>query len=46
MIEFTKIIVEGFCGINKLDLPLNNTGITVIRGSNGNGKTTIFTYGI
>lgn len=42
MIEFTKIIVEGFCGINKLDLPLNNTGITVIRGSNGNGKTTIF----
>ena len=43
MIEFTRILVEGFCSIgNTLDLQLNTKGITVIRGVNGNGKSTIF----
>ena len=31
MIEFTRILVEGFCSIgNTLDLQLNTKGITVI----------------
>ena len=42
MIEFTKLIVEGFCSIGELDLPLNIPGITVIRAANGFGKSTIF----
>ena len=42
MIEFKKIIIEGFCSIGTLELPLNNNGITSIKGANGLGKTTIF----
>lgn len=42
MIEFTKLIAEGFCSIGSLDLPLNSSGITVIRAANGFGKSTIF----
>lgn len=42
MIEFSKINVEGFCNIRELDLQLNTNKITIIRGSNGNGKTSIF----
>lgn len=42
MIEFKKIIIEGFCSIGTLELPLNNNGITIIKGANGLGKTTIF----
>lgn len=43
MIEFTNISIRGFCSIQELDLPLNTKGITVIRGANGFGKTSIFT---
>lgn len=42
MIEFTNTIIDGFCSINHLELPLNTKGITVIRGANGFGKSTIF----
>lgn len=42
MITFKSIHIEGFCSIGKLDLQLNTKGITVIRGANGLGKSTIF----
>lgn len=42
MIEFSKIIIEGFCSIPNLELQLNTNKITVIRGSNSFGKTSIF----
>lgn len=42
MIEFKNIIIEGFCSIGSLELSLNSNGITIIRGANGLGKTTIF----
>lgn len=42
MIEFTNLFIEGFCSIPQLELPLNTKGITVIRGANGFGKSTIF----
>lgn len=42
MIEFTNLFIEGFCSISKLELPLNTKGITVIRGANGFGKSTVF----
>lgn len=38
MIEFTKMDIEGFCSIGKLELPLNVSGTTVIRAANGFGK--------
>ena len=43
MIEFTNISIEGFGSVQELNMPLNNKGITVIRGANGFGKTSIFT---
>ena len=43
MIEFTNISIEGFGSVQELTLPLNTKGITVIRGANGFGKTSIFT---
>lgn len=42
MIEFTNLFIEGFCSIPQFELPLNTKGITVIRGANGFGKSTIF----
>lgn len=42
MIEFTSIHIEGFCSIPQLELQLNTSGITIIRGYNGFGKSTIF----
>lgn len=42
MMEFTNLFIEGFCSIPQLELPLNTKGITVIRGANGFGKSTIF----
>lgn len=42
MIQFTKIDIEGFCSIDQLSLDLNVPGITLIRGANGFGKSTIF----
>lgn len=42
MIEFTNIVIEGFCSIQEFNLPLNSSGITVIRGTNGQGKTSLF----
>lgn len=38
MIQFTKLNIEGFCSIPNLSLDLNTTGITIIRGVNGEGK--------
>lgn len=38
MIEFTKLVVNGFCSIDSLELPLNTKGITLIRAHNGAGK--------
>ena len=43
MIEFTNISIVGFGSVQELNLSLNTKGITVIRGANGFGKTTIFT---
>ena len=43
MIEFTNISIIGFGSVQELTLPLNSKGITVIRGANGFGKTSIFT---
>lgn len=43
MIEFTNISITGFGSVQELNLPLNSRGITVIRGANGFGKTSIFT---
>lgn len=42
MILFKSIHIEGFCSIPKVDLNLNTSGITIIRGANGLGKSTIF----
>lgn len=42
MIQFTKLNIEGFCSIPNLSLDLNTTGITLIRGVNGEGKSSIF----
>ena len=42
MIQFTKINIEGFASISELSLDLNTQGITIIRGSNGEGKSSIF----
>lgn len=42
MIQFTKLNIEGFCSIPNLSLDLNTTGITIIRGVNGEGKSSIF----
>lgn len=41
MIEFTKINIEGFASIGNLDLPLNQTGTTIIRAANGFGKSSV-----
>lgn len=41
MIEFTKLVVNGFCSIDSLELPLNTKGITLIRAANGCGKTSV-----
>ena len=41
MIQFGNIKIEGFCSIAELELNLGNTGITIIRGATGEGKTTI-----
>lgn len=43
MITFYEITLEGFGSIvNKLKYRFNNAGLTIIRGKNGAGKTTIF----
>lgn len=42
MIQFTKLNIEGFCSIPNLSMDLNTTGITIIRGVNGEGKSSIF----
>lgn len=42
MIEFTRISIIGFCSIPELELDLNSKGITIIRGYNGQGKSSIF----
>jgi len=43
MISFNKIIIEGFGSIVKpLETEFHGTGITIIRGENGEGKTTVF----
>lgn len=39
MIELTKVIIEGFCSIPFLDMPLNTNHTVLIKGPNGNGKT-------
>lgn len=41
MITFGNILIEGFCSIARLELNLDNQGITIIRGATGEGKTTI-----
>ena len=40
-IEFKSLIIEGFCSISNLSLNLNQSQVTLIRGRNGNGKSTI-----
>lgn len=41
MIEFGKLIIEGFCSIDNYEINLSGKGITIIRGRNGAGKTTL-----
>ena len=41
MIQFMSLTVQGFGSINELYLPLNTPGITLIRGANGQGKSSI-----
>lgn len=42
MVEFIDISIEGFCSIGgKLKYKLNTPGITLLRASNGIGKTTV-----
>lgn len=40
-IEFKSLSIEGFCSISNLPLDLNRDYVTIIRGKNGNGKSTI-----
>lgn len=43
MIKFNNIIIEGFCSIPKYTLNLNSgEGITIVRGPNGYGKSSLF----
>lgn len=42
MLTFLKLHAKGFCSISEIDLPLNNKDITLIKASNGKGKTSIF----
>lgn len=43
MIKFSNLIIEGFCSIPKYTLNLNQyEGITIVRGPNGHGKSTVF----
>lgn len=42
MIKFISLHIRGFGSINQTSLQLNTPGITIIRGANGNGKSTIF----
>lgn len=43
MIQFRDLYLEGFCSISELHLNLSGNKTTVIRGSNGSGKSQIFT---
>lgn len=42
MLELTHLKLDGFLSYDKLDLPLNEEGITFIKGSTGSGKSAIF----
>lgn len=42
MIKFLKLSIEGFCSIPQFELELDSPGITVIRGFNGQGKSSLF----
>lgn len=42
MIQFISIHIRGFCSIEQTSLQLNTPGTTIIRGANGNGKSSIF----
>lgn len=42
MIQFISLHIKGFCSVGECDLQLNQPGITIIRGANGNGKSSIF----
>lgn len=42
MIQFISIHIRGFCSVGECSLQLNQPGITIIRGANGNGKSSIF----
>ena len=42
MIKFLKLNIDGFCSISQFELELDSPGITVIRGFNGQGKSSLF----
>lgn len=42
MIQFISLHIRGFCSIGECYLQLNTPGITIIRGANGNGKSSVF----
>ena len=42
MIQFISLHIKGFCSVGECNLQLNQSGITIIRGANGNGKSSIF----
>jgi DNA repair exonuclease SbcCD ATPase subunit len=41
MINLKKIVIEGFCSIDTLELELDKVQTTIIRGNTGSGKTTL-----
>jgi len=41
MIKFGKLIIKGFCSIQDYEIDLDGGHITIIRGENGVGKTTL-----
>ena len=42
MIQFISINITGFCSIDRAHFQLNDPGITLLRGANGNGKSNVF----
>ena len=42
MIKFISLHIRGFCSIEQTHLQLNSPGTTLIRGANGQGKSSLF----
>ena len=42
MLNFMRLIADGFCSIGNLDMSLNTNTTTIIHAANGGGKSSIF----